>query len=120
MQINEDMELNGLEDKDMFKVLNSKMGINGIKIARLNVNGLVSKLRQVEMLLCYCQIDIFAITETHLNWKTSDNEISVDGYEIERFDREGKSGGGSLLYYRSCLTVTPVKEVNDTKETESV
>ena len=83
------------------------MGINGIKIAHLNVNGLQSKLRQVEMLLHYCHLDILAITETHLNWKVSDSEISVDGYETERFDREGKSGGGSLLYYRSCLIVTP-------------
>ena len=41
-------------------------------------------------------------------------------YKTARFDREGKSGGGSLLYCRSCLIVTPVKEVNETKETESV
>eukprot|EP00112_Aurelia_sp_Birch-Aquarium-sp1_P015632 Seg3486.1 transcript_id=Seg3486.1/GoldUCD/mRNA.D3Y31 product="hypothetical protein" protein_id=Seg3486.1/GoldUCD/D3Y31 len=110
-QINEDMDPNGLEDRDMFKVLNSTMGRNGMKIAHLNVNGLLSKPRQIEMLMQYCQLDILAITETHLNWKVSDNEISIDGYEIERFDRDGKSGGGSLLYYRSCLTVTPVKGV---------
>ena len=45
MQINEDMRPNDLEDKGMFKLLNSKMGINGIKIAHINVNGLLSKLR---------------------------------------------------------------------------
>eukprot|EP00794_Sanderia_malayensis_P004136 gene4136-4689_t len=119
MQTNVETEANILEENDMFKVLNSNMGINGIKIAHLNVNGLLSKLRQIEMLLHYSKLDILALTETHLNWKTSDKEISVNGYQLERFDREKKSGGGSLLYYKSCLTVTPIKEINEVKEIES-
>ena len=34
-------------------------------------------------------------------WKVSNNKVSVDGYEMEWFDREGKTGRGLLLYPRS-------------------
>ena len=38
----------------------------GIKVAHINVNGLISKLTQIEMLLKDCNIDVLAVTATHL------------------------------------------------------
>ena len=40
--------------------------LNGLKCAHINVNGLVSKLDEIKLLLQETKIDILAITETHL------------------------------------------------------
>ena len=59
------------------------MGKHGIKIGHLNVNGLLSKFSQIELLLVECKFDVFAITETHLNSKIRDEEILIAGYSME-------------------------------------
>eukprot|EP00112_Aurelia_sp_Birch-Aquarium-sp1_P021970 Seg604.7 transcript_id=Seg604.7/GoldUCD/mRNA.D3Y31 product="putative RNA-directed DNA polymerase from transposon X-element" pseudo=true protein_id=Seg604.7/GoldUCD/D3Y31 len=103
-----------------FEELKIEMGQHGIKIGHLNVNRLLSKLSQIELLLVECKFDIFAITETHLNSKIRDEEISITGYSMERQDRKGKGGGGCLIYYKDNLTVVPFSDdIEEFKAVES-
>ena len=57
-----------------FEELKIEIGKHGIKIGHLDVNGLLSKFSQIELLLVECKFDVFAITETHLNSKIRDEE----------------------------------------------
>ena len=46
--------------------LHSILGSCGIKVAHINVNGLISKLTQIEILLKNCNIDVLAVTVKHI------------------------------------------------------
>eukprot|EP00112_Aurelia_sp_Birch-Aquarium-sp1_P010317 Seg2209.4 transcript_id=Seg2209.4/GoldUCD/mRNA.D3Y31 product="hypothetical protein" protein_id=Seg2209.4/GoldUCD/D3Y31 len=110
----------GIEEECLFRNFRAMTGNDRIKLCHININGLLSKLSQVHLLLKETQSDILAITETHLTPEVGNEEIAVEGYDIERFDRpEKKKGGGCLLYYKTCLTVLPEKKINMLKETES-
>eukprot|EP00112_Aurelia_sp_Birch-Aquarium-sp1_P020905 Seg55.4 transcript_id=Seg55.4/GoldUCD/mRNA.D3Y31 product="hypothetical protein" protein_id=Seg55.4/GoldUCD/D3Y31 len=118
-----DIAMDGSTQEQAFEEIKAKIGNRGVKIAHLNVNGLLSKLPQIEILLLECNLDILAITETHLSSKTKDHEITIINYDIERFDREekqDKGGGGCLIYFKQSLTVYPCSSsLNIAKETES-
>ena len=51
-------------------------------------------------------IGIICLTETHLNYKVSDNELISDGWEIFRTDRKGRIMGGSAIILRSDFIVS--------------
>ena len=89
-----------LDNSAAFEELKTKTGNRGVKIAHINVNGLLSKLPQIEIFLLECNLDVLAITETHLSSKTKDHEIAIINYDIERFDWEEKQdkGGGGLSH----------------------
>ena len=112
-----------LDNSAAFEELKTKIGNRGVKIAHINVNGLLSKLPQIELLLLECNLDVLAITETHLSSKTKDHEIAIINYDIERFYREekqDKGGGGCLIYFKQSPTVFPrSSRLNIVKETES-
>lgn len=48
-----------------------------MKIAHINVNGLLNKLLDIKVLLSWLKLDILAITESHLNQNISNNEIAI-------------------------------------------
>ena len=103
-----------------FEDLKIEMGQNGIKIGHLNVNGLLYKLSQIELLLIECKFNVFAISETHLNSKIRNEEVLITGYSIDRHDRKGKGGGGCIIYYNEKLTVVPLSsDIDETREIES-
>jgi len=73
---------------------------NGLCIGHLNVNGLKSKLSEISLLLHSANLDILAITETHLSDNVPDTEINIEGYCLIRNDRDdGRRGGGTMFYY---------------------
>ena len=100
--------------------LHSILGNRGIKVAHINVNGLISKLTQIQILLKDCNIDVLAMTETHLTNKIADEELSIQGYDFQRSDRKHKLGGGCLVYYKENLTVIPKSDIVKDKKIESV
>ena len=100
--------------------LHSILGNRGIKVAHINVNGLISKLTQIEILLKDCNIDVLAMTETHLTNKIADEELSIQGYDFQRSDRKHKLGGGCLVYYKENLTVIPKSDIVKDEKIESV
>ena len=49
-------------------------------MAHLNINGLLSKLDFIKIMLSESKFDIFAISESKLDASIHDNEIKIDGY----------------------------------------
>ena len=87
-------------------VLNSFTKKRGMKIFHQNVNGLIHKMDQVKLFLASTQnnIHIFGISETHANASMTNIELAIDGYNIERKDRNKGTYGGVISYIRSELT----------------
>ena len=44
------------------------------------------------------QIDLGQISESKMKSKHSDGALAIDGYNIFRRDREGRGGGGVMIY----------------------
>ena len=58
-----------------------------ITVGHSNVRGLYCNLNQIRFLLKYSKLDVFAITETHLNESIGNSELFIDGYCLWRLDR---------------------------------
>ena len=118
-----DIAMDGLTQEKAFEELKTKTGSRRVKMAHLNVNGLLLKLTQIEILLLKCNLDVLASTETQLSSKTEDHELAIINYDMTRFDREekqNKGGGGCLIYFKRSLTVYSCSNrLNIAKETES-
>eukprot|EP00112_Aurelia_sp_Birch-Aquarium-sp1_P008427 Seg1927.10 transcript_id=Seg1927.10/GoldUCD/mRNA.D3Y31 product="hypothetical protein" protein_id=Seg1927.10/GoldUCD/D3Y31 len=95
------------ELNDMFADLRTEMNMQGLRVAHINCCSLIGKFTEINMLLQNCNVDVLGITETHLNQRIEDRGIAVEGYELQRFDRVHKKGGGCLVYYREDLDVVP-------------
>ena len=63
---------------DPFFVLNQQLGDRNLKIAHLNINGLLNKLPEVHNILDQASFDILGISETHLREDISDEWINMD------------------------------------------
>ena len=72
----------------------------GLKLFHQNVNGLVNKLENVNILLMETKrnIDILGITETHLHENIKVEEVEVGGYSFVGNDRETGHNGGVVCY----------------------
>ena len=75
----------------------------GFKMACLNINSLTKHIDELRVVLSFQCVDFLAINETKLDDTISDNEITVDGYNIIGRDRtvNGRFGGGVCFYIRS-------------------
>ena len=104
---------------DMYENLRTKLGKAELKLAHINVRDLLGKFSKITLLLEESNIDILAITETHLDRSVRNETVNITGYEVERDDRD-KNGGGCLLYWKENLDVTVNSVMNATKTTESV
>ena len=62
-----------------------------------------NKISEISALAIEQAIQIFCITETHLNSEVYDAEVSLPNYNIFREDREGinSKGGGSAIFVKN-------------------
>ncbi len=74
------------EELDPLDVLVENLRSIGLKIGHLNVNGLVAKMAEIQVLLHRMKFDILSISETHLTKDIKDEMLKVDGYSMSRFD----------------------------------
>ena len=79
--------------KDFYSTLQAEINFRGLKVAHINCRGLFGKLTEITLVLQETKIDILGITETHLSDKIRDEEIRIDGYNVERLDRSNQQGG---------------------------
>ena len=76
----------------------------GLRIANLNICHILNKVDELKVLLSEKRsVDILGICETFLNNEVPDELITADGFNFERKDRKGKSGGGILVYVSQLL-----------------
>ena len=104
---------------DMYENLRTALGKAGLKLAHINIRGLLGKFNEITLLLEESNIDILAITENHLDRSVQNETVKIAGYKVERHDRE-KNGGGCLFSWKENLDVTVNSVINATKATESV
>ena len=72
------------------------------KIMSLNILTLMKHLDELRVLADHQKPDILAINETKINDKISDQEIAIDGYYVERRDRN-QFGGGVAMYIHNSV-----------------
>ena len=75
---------------------------SGLKIAHINVRSLFPKIDEIRFLLNNTNLDILCISEAWLDNTITDAQVKVDGYAIERNDRN-RHGGGVAMYIRDTL-----------------
>ena len=62
----------------------------------------MGKIDQLRFMVFSLKPDVISINETRLSTNITDNEISIENYDIYRCDRN-RNGGGVCLYVKSCL-----------------
>lgn len=82
----------------------------GLVMAHLNVCSIRSKVLELNYLITENTIHILAVSETYLDATVLDTEISIDGYNIFRRDKN-KHRGGIALYIRNNFPATLCSEV---------
>ena len=108
-------------DLQVYDNLDPLINMHGLKIAHLNINGLLNKMSEIRFLLQRMRFDILGLTETHLNSKTDNDQISVGGYKMVRKDRKcGNSWGGCVTYYKECSNVMERDEIGSESDLEQV
>ena len=83
----------------------------GFKILHQNINGIGSKMDSVKILLGKKNIHVFGFTESHINASITDEEVSVDGYYVERLDRTTGSYGGVVCFIRNEINYERRKDL---------
>ena len=80
-------------------------------VTHLNINSLKSKFDEMYELLNEKLVDLLFISETKLDSSYHDNLFEVQGYKLERRDRD-LHGGGIAAFIRSDIPARRIKESN--------
>lgn len=76
-----------------------------------NLRSLVNKIDELVDVLNSNAVDIACITETWLSDNVPTSVCNIDGYCMERIDRQERSGGGVACYIRTDLSYTRNKDL---------
>ena len=68
-----------------------------------NVDGLSSKIQELQQEIKINKPDIICITETKLEEEILDATLNLKGYQVWRRDRKGKKGGGVMILSKGKL-----------------
>ena len=72
-----------------------------------NARSIINKLDLLKATICDLNPDLVGITESWATGNILDAELSLDGYQMFRWDRStGNRGGGVLLYVRDSIKAT--------------
>lgn len=82
---------------------------NELKIISLNARSLLPKIESLQLLVEAEDLDVICVVETWLSAEILDAEISIQGYQCFRRDRN-RHGGGIVVYVRDCLSTTPITD----------
>ena len=85
---------------------------NNISMAHINIYGLLHKMAKIKNFLFTTKVDILAITETHLDLSIDREHMEIEGYDLERRDRQksdydkvSELWGAVVIYYKENLKV---------------
>lgn len=82
----------------------AKLPTKGLIMAHLNVCSLRNKIHEIERLAQLYNFHILTVSETHLDPSIDNDEISIQGYNIFRKDRNS-FGGGVAVFVQSHIPV---------------
>ena len=82
----------------------------GVKIVHLNIRSLFKKIDQLRLILIDSNIDIITLSETWLHQNIDSQLINIQGYSVNRLDRElkythKKRGGRLVAYIKNSIEV---------------
>ena len=86
------------ENSNQWNIFNKR----GLHLLHLNINSLLPKIDELRSIAKYSDASVIGITESKLDSSICDSEISIDGYDIIRNDRNRK-GGGVTCYIKNTL-----------------
>ncbi|XP_042236588.1 uncharacterized protein LOC121875911 isoform X2 [Homarus americanus] len=75
----------------------------GLHFVHINIRALFRKMPEIKILLFKTNAAVFSISESWLDESVTDEQIGIEGYSLERLDRN-KYGGGVCVYIRNDLT----------------
>lgn len=87
-----------------------KLPKKGLRVAHLNICSLRNKVAELCTIVQENNIQIMAISETHLNDTIEDSEVNIQGYNVFRMDRDGK-GGGTACYIKEHIPAKVRKDL---------
>ena len=90
----------------------------GLHFLHINARSLLPKLTDARLLVQRTNAAVLAVTETWLDESVTNAEIELNGYIVNRKDRNRK-GGGVCLYIRSDIAFNPKPELS-TDDLESL
>lgn len=82
-----------------------------MRVAHLSIRSLRNKMDELRCLQSLCKFELLAITESHLDKILSDSELDIEGMRILRLDRQGRKGGGCVLYFAEHLQAVHRKDL---------
>lgn len=74
----------------------------------LNARSLFCHIDELRIFISFIDIDVLCVVETWLTNRVNDQSIGLNGYNILRYDRTHKRGGGVCLYYKKCFKVNKI------------
>ena len=89
-----------------------------MKCLYTNANSVLGKMQELRQRMQ--DFDVVGITETWATGGINDAEISVDGFNFYRLDREGMVGGGLLVYVNDQLDSSLCLEMMDSEFKEAL
>ena len=72
-------------------------------MAFLNINSLTKHYNELLVFMANQKLDVLALNETKLDYRSSTDDISLPGYICIRKDRDSR-GGGVCIYVRQSIT----------------
>ena len=81
----------------------------------LNTNSLIAKIDEIREILRISKVGILGITESKLDDSILDSEVSVEGYQIIRSDRN-RNGGGVACYIREDFVFNHISPLSSELE----
>ena len=81
----------------------------GLHFIHLNISSLLPKIDELREIAKHSNASVIGITESKLDESVFDSEISIEGYDIVRNDRN-RHGGGVVCYVKNNLSYNVKKE----------
>ena len=75
----------------------------GLHFLHLNINSLLLRIDEIRTIASTSTVTIIGISETKLDNTVLNSKISIEGYDILRFDRN-RHGGGVACYIRNDIS----------------
>ena len=87
------LNISSLSDNNNWEIFNER----GLHFIHLNINSILSKIDELRLIAKNSKATIIGISESKIDETVLDGEICIEGYKLERSDRN-RQGGGVVCY----------------------